>query len=104
MIPTITFENRDCMEAMKEFPDNFFDLAITDPPYGGGFTEGGGCKGWFTEYHQPLTNNTHTHTHTLNNRLSDSADDSTSTSGSPKIGRTGGTWAAKYGKKLWRGI
>lgn len=27
-------ENRDCMEAMKEFPDKFFDLAIVDPPYG----------------------------------------------------------------------
>ena len=24
----------DCMEAMKEFPDQFFDLAIVDPPYG----------------------------------------------------------------------
>lgn len=22
------------MEAMKEFPDNFFELAIVDPPYG----------------------------------------------------------------------
>jgi site-specific DNA-methyltransferase (adenine-specific) len=27
-------ENRDCMEAMAEFPDKFFDLAIVDPPYG----------------------------------------------------------------------
>lgn len=27
-------ENRDCMEAMAEFPDNYFDLAIVDPPYG----------------------------------------------------------------------
>lgn len=26
--------NRDCMEAMKEFPDQFFDLAVVDPPYG----------------------------------------------------------------------
>jgi len=26
--------NADCMEAMKEFPDSFFDLAIVDPPYG----------------------------------------------------------------------
>ena len=26
--------NRDCMEAMKEFPDGFFDLACVDPPYG----------------------------------------------------------------------
>lgn len=24
----------DCMEAMKEFPDKFFDIAIVDPPYG----------------------------------------------------------------------
>lgn len=28
------FYNMDCMEAMKEFPDWFFDLAIVDPPYG----------------------------------------------------------------------
>lgn len=26
--------NLDCMDAMKEFPDKFFDLAIVDPPYG----------------------------------------------------------------------
>ena len=24
----------DCMEGMKTFPDNYFDLAIVDPPYG----------------------------------------------------------------------
>ena len=23
----------DCMEGMKDFPDNYFDLAIVDPPY-----------------------------------------------------------------------
>lgn len=28
--------NMDCMEGMKEFPDKFFDLAVVDPPYGGG--------------------------------------------------------------------
>lgn len=28
------FYNLDCMEGMKEFPDNYFDLAIVDPPYG----------------------------------------------------------------------
>lgn len=48
------FLNMDCMEGMKEYPDNYFDLAIVDPPYGAGFTEGGGCKGWFTKYHQTL--------------------------------------------------
>ena len=26
----------DCMEGMKEFPDEYFDLAIVDPPYGVG--------------------------------------------------------------------
>lgn len=26
--------NMDCMEGMKQFPDNYFDLAIVDPPYG----------------------------------------------------------------------
>lgn len=28
------FYNMDCMDGMKQFPDNFFDLAIVDPPYG----------------------------------------------------------------------
>lgn len=28
------FENRDCMDGMKEYPDKFFELAIVDPPYG----------------------------------------------------------------------
>ena len=28
------YENRDCLEAMKEMPDKFVDLAIVDPPYG----------------------------------------------------------------------
>lgn len=42
--------NCDCLEYMKSLPDNAFDLAVVDPPYGAGFTEGGGCKGWFTKY------------------------------------------------------
>ena len=28
------FENKDCMPGMSEYPDNYFDLAIVDPPYG----------------------------------------------------------------------
>ena len=46
------FYNMDCMDGMKEFPDKYFDLAVVDPPYGAGFTEGGGCMGWFAKYHQ----------------------------------------------------
>lgn len=34
------FYNMDCLEGMREFPDQFFDLAIVDPPYGG-VTKGG---------------------------------------------------------------
>jgi len=30
----------DCMDYLKEFPDNYFDLSIVDPPYGG-VTQGG---------------------------------------------------------------
>ena len=77
----------DCMGGMAEFPDNYFDLAIVDPPYGGAVTPllegalkiGGGvltngCResaagfgGWFDGY---------------------------------KIERTGGTWADKYGANI----
>lgn len=32
--------NCNCMEGMKEFPDKYFEMAITDPPYGLG--ENGG--------------------------------------------------------------
>lgn len=28
------FYLQDCMEALKQFPDKFFSLAICDPPYG----------------------------------------------------------------------
>ena len=35
------YYNMDCMEGMKQFPDNYFDLAIVDPPYG----DGGGVRG-----------------------------------------------------------
>ena len=44
--------NMDCMAYMKTLPDKAFDLCVVDPPCGAGFTEGGGCKGWFTKYHQ----------------------------------------------------
>lgn len=39
----IKLYNMDCMEAMRDMPDNAFDLAIVDPPYGIG--EDGGTNG-----------------------------------------------------------
>ena len=37
------FINGDCMDYLKDYPDNYFDLCIADPPYGdggGGFASG----------------------------------------------------------------
>lgn len=31
--------NMDCLEAMRQMPDNAFDLAVVDPPYGDAITE-----------------------------------------------------------------
>lgn len=27
------FINADCIDVMREYPDNYFDIAIVDPPY-----------------------------------------------------------------------
>ena len=37
--------NEDCLEAMKNIPDKYFDLAIVDPPYGIGEKFKGGATG-----------------------------------------------------------
>ena len=42
---SITIHNADCLPAMREMPDNFFDLAIVDPPFGiGNFKQYSGNK------------------------------------------------------------
>lgn len=51
------YYNMDCMQGMKEFPDKYFDLAIVDPPFGGGQSDEwekkkrGRFGGWFDKYH-----------------------------------------------------
>jgi len=43
----INFYNIDCIEFMKTKPDNYYDLAIVDPPYGIGMDGGNvGYKGF----------------------------------------------------------
>lgn len=54
---TSEVHNIDCLEYMRTLPDNYFQLAIADPPYGGA---------------------------------------------AESVGRTGGTWASKYGTKINR--
>lgn len=58
------------MDVMRKYPDKYFDLAVVDPPYGGG----GNFKG---------------------QKRQDSAGALTPI----KVTRTGGKWAAKYAKK-----
>jgi len=40
------FYNKDCMEAMKEIPDKYFDLSIVDVPYGIGAGKEKPHNGW----------------------------------------------------------
>lgn len=40
----ITLHNMDCMDYLKTLPDNAFDLAIVDPPYGISITSSGRLK------------------------------------------------------------
>lgn len=79
-----TVYNVDCMEYMRTVPDKFFDLAIVDPPYGGGSREREreretGC----TAELQTLKAGS----------VPGSEGGLTSTI---SASRTGGTWAAKY--------
>ena len=79
--------NMDCMDLMKLLPDNEFDLAIVDPPYGGGYT--------------PLAVDGLTDTSRKNKRQKPHRTGGIfSNAEEIKGGRTGGTWAAKYGSKV----
>lgn len=78
--------NRDCLEAMREMPDKYYDLAVVDPPYGGGSSqtvnverEREGC----TEGPQ-----------TLNIESGRASEDGLTATISAT--RTGGSWSKKY--------
>ena len=38
-LPFSEVYNEDCIEVMKRYEDNYFDIAIVDPPYGIGFSD-----------------------------------------------------------------
>lgn len=82
--------NMDCMEYMKTVPNKYFDLAVVDPPYGGGAkadanesfngSRVGRFGGRFDKYLETENG-------------AGSVDGSTATISAT---RTGGTWATKY--------
>ena len=100
-------ENRDCMEAMREFPDGYFDLAVVDPPYGdaladesagGGGTglEGGSTSTKRLRFHGGSKNPNdpwNKYLRPLTQQLPQERERER------EVARTGGTWAEKYGKK-----
>ena len=43
---TSIVQNRDCLEAMKEFPDKHIDLTVTSPPYDNLRTYNGNAEQW----------------------------------------------------------
>lgn len=96
----INFHLGDCMDFMRRKPDNYYDLAVVDPPYGGGGSgdspfpaaqagsEGGSTD---TEPDNGDTRNTRGRFAKYERRELPP----------PRIdcARTGGTWAAKYSRK-----
>lgn len=84
-IGNVSLIRGDCMDALKRMPDLSFDIAIVDPPYGGANCLGiGGGKrfgGRFDRYKEPFR-------------------ESCRPSAVGSVGRTGGQWAAKYGKGI----
>ena len=101
------YYNMDCMQGMKEFPDNYFDLAIVDPPYGdgGGYWSGPERFGQrFDRYRAPAStgNSTPSPTGGIPNSSgggTERTDTSRTDFEKASVSRTGGTWAAKFGKK-----
>ena len=87
------------MEAMRSMPDNAFDLAVVDPPYGDG---GGGSA----ERRDSEADSTDTAGRVPRQDLRGGYDQngtSRTDCEKDKPRRIGGTWAAKFGKKLFRG-
>lgn len=95
--------NIDCMEYMKTVPDKYFDLAVVDPPYGGGSRErerencaaaeqtGSISKGQGSEGGLISTISVARTGGTWASKYQGGF-----FSQDIKVGRTGGTWASKY--------
>ena len=80
----IHFYNTDCLPALREMPDNAFDLAIVDPPYGDALG-GDGSKRYGGMFQSSISNGA------VNTRAS---------AEEQPVCRTGGTWASKYEKRI----
>jgi site-specific DNA-methyltransferase (adenine-specific) len=56
----LDLHNIDCMELMAQYPDQYFDLAVVDPPYGIDYNMNAGRKkGEKERYHKKAWDKTH---------------------------------------------
>ena len=113
--------NIDCMEYMRTLPDKAFDLAVVDPPYGDAMPERGSWNRFgqrFDRYkaaaqiprgkqeperpvEQVFTESITCRAITGRERDGQSRELARETEISQRtVERTGGTWAARYGKKI----
>ena len=84
--------NLDCMEGMKTFPDKFFDLAVVDPPYGGG------ASSQIVQAERERESSTAAMPIMNGDRAAGSDSGLIATI---SASRTGGTWAAKFRNRRW---
>ena len=103
------FYNEDCLPRMKEYPDNFFDLAVVDPPYGdaGGGTDCRPSSQFTTEDGAGTPQKSRGGVEQVRSTLRQVQEPATTPSDfgrRTRITRTGGTWAEKYAKKSLRGM
>lgn len=94
------FYNGDCMEYLRQMPDNAYDLAIVDPPYGD--AGGGGAvrkdlEDGSTDTARRIPRKKHVVGGYVKERTSRTDRDGGRME--PTVSRTGGTWAEKFGKK-----
>jgi site-specific DNA-methyltransferase (adenine-specific) len=92
----IHLTNENCMDLMARYPDGYFDLAIVDPPYGGGNHETHNARnplplrfgGRFDKYN------------TTKKRSTRPVDALPNTDNGREVCRAGGTWSSKYGADI----
>ena len=117
------FYNEDCLPCMKEYPDNYFDLAVVDPPYGSGISEGNRTdelgvhfhgRGRSKKYQEIYTGIDEKPKNLGGGRvqpfrseirpIQEPATTPLDYARRERVTRTGGTWAGKYAKKSLRGM
>ena len=79
--------NEDCMEVMARYPDKYFDLAVVDPPYGGGCSQ-------FVDVERERKSNSSAVT--LTGTASKEGVSAGGLHATISAERTGGTWSKKY--------